>query len=163
MACAADPRGLVRDGRAARTQAPRTVYSAVAPRRVMAGNRKQLIVVGDRVLIKPEEGDDRTRIGLYLPATAVDNQAVQTGTVVATGPGTPISAPTELGDEPWKMGSDGSGEPRYMPMQARIGDFAIFFRRAAVEITFEDHKYLVVPQAAILGLVRETPPEDIDW
>ena len=129
----------------------------------MAGNRKQLIVVGDRVLIKPEEGDDRSRVGLYLPATAVDNQAVQTGTVVATGPGTPVSAPTELGDEPWKMGSESGGEPRYMPMQARIGDFAIFFRRAAVEITFEDNKYLVVPQAAILGLVREIPPEDIDW
>ena len=35
-----------------------------------------------------------------------------------------------------------------------------FFRRAAVEITFEDRKYLVVPQAAILTLVREDPPED---
>src|SRR5690349_21528625 len=114
-------------------------------RRTMEG-RKRLIVVGDRVLIAPQEGDDRSRVGLYLPATAVDNQAVQTGTVVATGPGTPISAPTELGDEPWKMGSDLGGEPRYMPMQARVGDFAIFFRRAAVEITFENNKYLVVPQ-----------------
>ena len=129
----------------------------------MENHRKRLIVVGDRVLIEPQEGDDRSRVGLYLPATAVDNQAVQTGNVVATGPGTPISAPTELGDEPWKMGIEGTGEPRYMPMQARIGDFAIFFRRAAVEITFENRKYLVVPQAAILGLVRDTPPEDIDW
>ena len=129
----------------------------------MENHSKRLIVVGDRVLIEPQEGDDRSRVGLYLPATAVDNQAVQTGTVVATGPGTPISAPTELGDEPWKMGIEGSGEPRYMPMQARVGDFAIFFRRAAVEITFENRKYLVVPQAAILGLVRDTPPEDIDW
>ena len=80
------------------------------------------------------------------------------GTVVATGPGTPVSAPTELGDEPWKMGSESGGEPRYMPMQARIGDFAIFFRRAAVEITFEDNKYLVVPQAAILVLIRDDLP-----
>ena len=29
--------------------------------------RKQLLVVGDRVLITPEDGDDRTRVGLYLP------------------------------------------------------------------------------------------------
>ena len=123
-------------------------------------SKKRLIVVGDRVLIAPEEGEERSRVGLYLPATAVDSQAVQGGKVVATGPGTPISAPTELGDEPWKITG---GEPKYLPVQARVGDYAIFFRRAAVEITFEDKKYLVVPQAALLSLVRETPPEDIDW
>ena len=127
-------------------------------------NRKQLIVVGDRVLISPEEGEERSRVGLYLPASAVDAQAVQTGTVVATGPGTPISAPTEVDDEPWKhLGGTGGSEPRYLPMQARVGDYAIFFRKAAVEITFEGRKYLVVPQAALLSLVRETPPEDVEW
>lgn len=121
-------------------------------------NEKRLIVVGDRVLIQPEEGEDRSRVGLYLPASAVDNQAVQGGKVVATGPGTPISAPTELDEEPWKIGG---GEARYMPVQARVGDYAIFFRRAAVEITFEGDKYLVVPQAAILALVRgKLSPED---
>lgn len=113
---------------------------------------KDLIVVGDRVLISPEEGEERSHVGLYLPASAVDNQAVQGGTVIATGPGTPISAPTELDDEPWKISS---GEAKYMPVQARAGDFAIFFRRAAVEITFEGKKFLVVPQAAILALIRE--------
>ena len=119
--------------------------------------KKRLIVVGDRVLILPEEGEERSHVGLYLPATAVENQAVQGGKVVATGPGTPISAPTELNEEPWKIAG---GEAKYMPVQARVGDYAIFFRRAAVEITFEDRKYLVVPQAAILTLVREDPPED---
>jgi len=123
--------------------------------------KKRLIVVGDRLLISPEEGEDRSRVGLYLPASAVDNQAVQGGTVVATGPGTPISAPTELDEEPWKIGG---GEARFLPVQARVGDYAIFFRRAAVEITFEGDKYLVVPQAAVLALVR---PEQIrtedDW
>lgn len=121
-------------------------------------NDKKLIVVGDRVLIQPEEGEDRSRVGLYLPASAVDNQAVQGGKVMATGPGTPISAPTELDEEPWKITG---GEARYMPVQARVGDYAIFFRRAAVEITFEGNKYLVVPQAAILALVRgPLSPED---
>ena len=120
-------------------------------------SKKRLIVVGDRVLIAPEEGEDRSRVGLYLPASAVDAQAVQGGKVMATGPGTPISAPTELNEEPWKIAS---GEAKYLPVQARVGDYAIFFRRAAVEITFEGNKYLVVPQAAILTLVREDPPED---
>jgi co-chaperonin GroES (HSP10) len=124
---------------------------------VMTNPKKRLIVVGDRLLISPEEGEDRSRVGLYLPATAVDKQAVQGGTVVATGPGTAVSAPTELDEEPWKIGA---AEPRYMPLQARIGDYALFFRRAAVEITFEGTRYLVVPQAAILTLVREEDEED---
>ena len=82
----------------------------------------------------------------------MDSQAVQGGTVIATGPGNAVSAPTEFNEEPWKVGSP---EPRYVPLQARIGDYAIFFRRAAVEITFEGERYLVVPQAAILTLVRD--------
>ncbi|MGH7502401.1 MAG: co-chaperone GroES [Longimicrobiales bacterium] len=127
----------------------------------MKSNRKELIVVGDRVLIAPEGGEERSRVGLYLPASAVDSQAVQGGKVIATGPGTPISAPTELDEEPWKIAG---GEAKYMPVQARVGDFAIFFRRAAVEITFEDEKYLVVPQAAILALVRENAlPAGESW
>ncbi|UCF19299.1 MAG: co-chaperone GroES [Gemmatimonadota bacterium] len=118
--------------------------------------RKRLLVVGDRVLITPEEGEERTRVGLYLPPTAVDSKEVRGGRIVATGPGTPISAPTELDEEPWKIGG---GEPRYLPVQAEVGDYALFFRRAAVEISFEGKKYLVVPQAAILTLVREELPE----
>jgi co-chaperonin GroES (HSP10) len=121
----------------------------------MGEPRKKLVVVGDRVLITPEEGEERTTVGLYLPPTAVDHQAVQTGRIVATGPGTPLSPPTELDEEPWKHEAR---EARFVPMQAAIGDYAIFFRKAAVEITFEGKRYLVVPQAAILVLIRS---EDI--
>ena len=127
----------------------------------MSEPKKRLIVVGDRVLIQPEEGEDRTKVGLYLPATAVDSQAVQGGKVIATGPGNAVSAPTELDEEPWKIGH-GVGEPRYVPLQAQIGDYAIFFRRASVEITFEGGRYRVVPQAAILTLVREEGESDED-
>jgi co-chaperonin GroES (HSP10) len=116
---------------------------------------KQLLVVGDRVLVAPEEGDDRTRVGLYLPATAIDSQQVQTGLIVATGPGTPVADLSSLDDEPWKIGTS---ETRGKGMQAKVGDHAIFFRKAAVEITFEEKKYLVVPQAAILVLIREDLP-----
>ena len=117
--------------------------------------RKQLLVVGDRVLITPEDGDDRTRVGLYLPATALDSQQVQTGLIVATGPGTPIADVSALDDEPWKLESR---EGKTRGMQARVGDHAIFFRKAAVEISFEERKYLVVPQAAILVLIRDDLP-----
>jgi chaperonin GroES len=117
--------------------------------------RKQLLVVGDRVLITVEDGDDRTRVGLYLPATAIDAQQVQTGLIVATGPGTPIADLGSLDEEPWKIDAR---ESRNRGMQARVGDHAIFFRKAAVEISFEENKYLVVPQAAILVLIRDDLP-----
>jgi len=122
---------------------------------------KKLVVVGDRVLIAPEEGEERTRVGLYLPQTALDQLAVQGGRVLATGPGIPLAEPATLDDEPWKIGRPGGegGGPRYVPMQARIGDYALFFRKAAVEITFESTKYLVVPLAAILVLVRHPENE----
>jgi chaperonin GroES len=124
----------------------------------MESPRRQLLVVGDRVLVSPEEGEDRTRVGLYLPATAIETQQVQSGIVVATGPGDPIADLGSLEDEPWKIGTS---ERRSRGMQARVGDRAIFFRKAAVEITYEEKKYLVVPQAAILVLLR-SEEEDVD-
>lgn len=116
--------------------------------------RKELIVVGDRVLITPEEGDDRVRGGLYLPATAVDSQQVQGGLIVATGPGDPVAEVSDS-EEPWK---ETRREGRTRPLQAKVGDHAIFFRKAAVEITFEEKRYLVVPHAAILVLIRDDLP-----
>ncbi|MES2304729.1 MAG: co-chaperone GroES family protein [Gemmatimonadota bacterium] len=117
---------------------------------------KDLLVVGDRVLITPEDGEEqRTRVGLYLPATAIESQAVQTGLIVATGPGDPLPDPSAFDDEPWRVEEK---TPRHRPLQARVGDHAIFFRKAAVEITFEEKRFLVVPQAAILVLVRDRIP-----
>jgi co-chaperonin GroES (HSP10) len=116
---------------------------------------KRLLVVGDRVLVTPEEGEERTNVGLYLPATALEGRQVQGGRIVATGPGTPMGEPTQLDEEPWRIRGP---EVRYLPMQAGVGDYALFFRKAAVELTFEGTRYLVVPQAAILVLVRDTAP-----
>jgi len=112
----------------------------------------KLIVVGDRVLVTPDEGEERTKVGLYLPQTVTDKQSVQGGRIVATGPGTPLPNPNDLEDEPWKTSQ---GEIKYVPMQARVGDYAIFLRKASVEIKLEGKSYLVVPQAAILVLFRD--------
>jgi co-chaperonin GroES (HSP10) len=114
--------------------------------------KKELIVVGDRVLIRVEEGEERTKVGLYLPATAVEGQQVQGGTIIATGPGMPLPVVEDHLDEPWRI--TGSKDAKHVPMQARVGDYALFFRKAAVEITFDNERYLVVPQAAILALAR---------
>jgi chaperonin GroES len=119
---------------------------------------KKLLVVGDRVLIRVEEGEERSKVGLYLPPTAVDNQAVQGGYIIATGPGLPLPDFGDNADEPWR--TSGLRETRFVPMQARPGDYALFFRKAAVEITFETERYIVVPQSALLALAREESEEE---
>ena len=114
---------------------------------------KRLLVVGDRVLVIPDEGEERTRAGLILPAGAVAQEPVQSGRIVATGPGTPIPDANPIEEEPWKVAST---KPRFLPMQAREGDYAIFFRKAAVEIQYDGRDYLIVPQSALLVLIRDT-------
>ena len=127
-----------------------------------AGDKLPIKMLSDRVLVKPEEGEERSKVGHYLPSTALDSQAVQGGRIVATGPGTPMP---DFGgdnfDDPWRLDSRRSGL-RFVPMQARDGDYALFFRKASVEITFDGERYLVVPQAAILALVREPDAEHDD-
>ena len=129
----------------------------------MNKGNKQLFVVGDRVLIKAEEEESRTRAGLYLPPGVKEKEDVRGGTVCALGPGTPLPPPAEQ-DETWKQISQ--APVRYLPMQVEVGDYALFFRKAAIEISFEEEKYLVVPHSAILILVRgddipDELPEDL--
>lgn len=130
------------------------------------GNQ-EIILVGDRILIKPADRDQRTKVGLYLPDTVVAKEPVQTGRVMAVGPGIAVPDMAPDYDEPWKEGS--KPRARYVPVQAHIGDFALFLRKEACEIRYADEEYLVVPQSAVLLLVRDdvlsefgidTPPQD---
>jgi co-chaperonin GroES (HSP10) len=116
------------------------------------GNIRDVIVVGDRVLIKPYDERDKTDFGIYLPPGVQSKEKVQSGFVVKTGPGYPLPDLNAMGNEPWESTQS---EQKYMPLQAKEGDLAIFLRKAAIEIEFEKEKYLVLPQAAILLLVRE--------
>lgn len=125
----------------------------------MKKSKRRLIVMGDRILIAPDEGDERTKVGLYLPQTVLNKDSVQSGRIVEIGPGIPLPDPGDVDNEPWKSGSY---QPRHVPMQAQAGDYAIFLRKAAVEIKFEDVNYLVVPQAAILVLLREDTSIDFE-
>lgn len=115
--------------------------------------KRKLIVVGDHIMVRPEEGKGRTRSGLYLPATVLDRDQVMAGWVVEVGPGIALPDPVDVDDEePWRRRER---RARYLPPQATEGDFAIFLRKAAVEITYEDEKYLIVPNGALLALIRE--------
>ena len=140
---------------------PRHGASSRDPDRTVDGHRRWNFLPGSSwssataCSSLPEDGDERTRVGLYLPGHRDRFQQVQTGLIVATGPGTPVADLTVSTTSPGRSGRhDTCGKG----MQAKVGDHAIFFRKAAVEITFEEKRYLVVPQAAILVLIRDDLP-----
>ena len=121
--------------------------------------RKQMIVVGDKILIIPDSDQERTQHGLYLPAGVKEKEKVQSGYIVKIGPGYPVANPNYIDQESW---SPAPKEPvKYIPLQAEEGDYAIFLRDHAVEIEYEGKKYLIAPQAAILMLIRRTAIEGL--
>jgi chaperonin GroES len=113
---------------------------------------KELLVVGDRVLLRLDNQDERTEVGLYLPPTALEKETVQSGFVEEVGPGIPLPPKTSEDETPWREGDE--EHRRYIPLQAQKGDHAIFLRKDAIEIKFENEKYVVVPHNAILAIVR---------
>lgn len=112
---------------------------------------KELILVGDRVLILPEREDDKTDTGLYLPQGVKEREKVQTGTVIKVGPGYPVVSPEDLEAEPWKPPLS---QGKYVPLQAQEGDYCIFLRNAGIEIDYNEKKYIVLPHSAILLILR---------
>ena len=112
----------------------------------------KLIVVGDRVLIKPKSQANQSKGGLFLPPGYKEKEEIQSGYVVKVGPGYPIPMPSDGFDEPWKKKEE---QVNYIPLQAEIGDLAIFLKKGAVEVHFQNEKYFIVPQHSILLLERD--------
>ncbi len=121
--------------------------------------KRNLIVVGDRVLVEPDERMNKTTSGLYLPPTVKEKEKVMGGHIVKVGPGYPVHDPNVVIEEP--RSSKNRLEMKYIPLQASEGDYALFLKDAAVEIEFEGRKYLIVPHSAILAVVRTEIAEDM--
>lgn len=111
---------------------------------------EKLIIIGDRVLIKPRSDREKTESGLYLPPGVLEKEKIQSGYVMKVGPGYPIPMPTE--DEAWKAVEDPT---KYIPLQARAGDLAIFLQKGAFEVQYEGQKFYIVSQHSILMLERD--------
>ncbi len=109
-----------------------------------------LIVIGDRVLIKPKSASQKTKSGLYLPPGVKEKEKIQSGYVIKVGPGYPL--PSEDADEAWKASED---RIKYVPLQVEEGDLAIFLVNRAYEVMYEGEKFFIVPQHAILMLERD--------
>jgi len=111
----------------------------------------KFIVVGDRVLIKPKSQQDRTKSGLYLPPGVQEKEKIHSGYVLKVGPGYPIPAISDT-EEPWKNRGD---DVKYVPLQPREGDLAIYLQKSGYEIEFNKERYVIIPHSAILMLIRD--------
>ena len=111
---------------------------------------KKLIVIGDRLLIRPSKGNERSASGLYLPPGVQEKEKVQQGYIIKTGPGYVI--PLAVENESWKSDEE---QVKYIPLQAHEGDLAIFLMSGATEVLYEGERYYIVPQSAILMLERD--------
>lgn len=112
---------------------------------------KKIILVGDRVLIRLKKPNEKTGAGLYLPPGIQEKEKVQQGYIIKAGPGYPI--PSQMDDQESWMDSD--EKIKYVPLQAKEGDLAIFLLSGAHEVIYEKEKYYIVSQHSILMLERE--------
>lgn len=116
---------------------------------------EHVIVIGDRLLIQPRTDAGQTKSGLFLPPSVQEHEAVSSGYVVKIGPG--YALPKQESLEPWQKHEEAV---QYVPLQAKVGDVAVFMQKHAVEIRLIDRhgdekKFLVVPQSAVLLLYRD--------
>ena len=112
---------------------------------------EKINVVGDRVLVKPRKESEKTDSGLYLPPGVREKEKVQYGYIVKSGPGYPIPIAIE-NDQPWKTDDE---KIKYIPLQVKQGDLAVFLQGGAYEVIYQGEKYFIVPQSSILMIERE--------
>ena len=112
---------------------------------------EKFIMIGDRVLIKPKHPKNKTKSGLYLPPTVQENEKTQSGYIVKVGPGYPIPSITDE-SEPWEGRKN---EAKYIPLQVSVGDLAIYLPKSGFEIEFNKEKYIILPHASILMIIRD--------
>lgn len=111
---------------------------------------EQLVLMNDKVLVKPKYPQEKTESGLFLPPSVIKDNKVSLGYVIKKGPGYAVPAVNEY-DEPWKK-SEGV---KYVPLEAKPGDLAVFMQPGAIEIKFNSETYYIISASAILMCVRD--------
>lgn len=92
--------------------------------------------LGDRVVIKPAEREEKTRGGVFLPDTA-SKERPQEGIVQAVGEGR----------------RDDSG--KLVPMTVQAGDKVLFAKYSGTEFKVDDVEYLILAEKDLLGIIQE--------
>jgi chaperonin GroES len=90
--------------------------------------------IGDRVLVKHNKPEEKTKSGIVLPSNSKEKP--QEAEVVAVGEG-------------------GLVDGKEVKMQVKVGDFIIYSKYSGTEVKFEEQEYVIVKQEDILAVVNK--------
>lgn len=91
--------------------------------------------LGERVVIKALESEEKTKSGIVLPDTAKEKP--QKGTVVAVGPGKVLDNGQKL------------------PLEVKVGDKVLFAKYAGTEVKVDEEEYMVLKETDILAIIAD--------
>jgi chaperonin GroES len=91
--------------------------------------------LGERIVLKILESEERTKSGIVLPDTAKEKP--QMGKVIAVGPG--------------KILDNG----QRVPLDVKTGDKVLFAKYAGTEVKLDEEEYMVLKENDILAIVTE--------
>jgi len=89
--------------------------------------------LGDRVVLKPVEREEKTKSGLYLPDTAKEKP--QEGLVEAVGPGRVLDNGTKV------------------PTELKPGDRVLYAKYAGNDFKLDETDYLIISEKDVLAIV----------
>jgi len=93
---------------------------------------KKLVPIGDRVVVKPEPEEQKTKSGIVLPDSAKEKPSE--GTVIAVGPG--------------KVLENG----QRVPLEVKIGDRVIYSKYGGTEVKIDNEEYIILNERDILAI-----------
>ena len=93
----------------------------------------KLVPLGDRVVLKQLEAEEKTKSGIILTSAAQEKP--QEAEVVAVGPG-------------------GVVDGKEVTMQVKVGDQVIFSKYSGTEVKTDDAEYIIVKQNDILAVIE---------
>ncbi|MFH2033231.1 MAG: co-chaperone GroES [Candidatus Margulisiibacteriota bacterium] len=95
---------------------------------------KKLIPLGDRVIIKQGEAEEKTKSGIVLPDTAKEKP--QEGTVIAVGSGRVLDNGTKV------------------PLEVKVGDKVLYSKYGGTEVKVEGEEYIILQERDILAVTK---------
>ena len=98
------------------------------------GTKTNIRPLEDRILVRPEEGEETTVSGIVIPDTAKEKP--QEGTVLAVGPG---------------KRSDNSGE--IIPVDVKEGDRVMYSKYGGTEIKVDGEELLILSARDVLAVL----------
>ncbi|MCC8102729.1 MAG: co-chaperone GroES [Clostridiales bacterium] len=94
----------------------------------------KLVPLADRVVLKQQEAEEKTKSGIIL--TSKTQEKPQEAEVVAVGPG-------------------GLVDGKEVKMTVSVGDHVIYSKYAGNEVKLDDEEYVIVKQSDILAIVED--------